>query len=473
MVVGKFFNPHNSINKALGSKLDKKFFISIGVLFISGGALWAESPKISLTRDQVEAAALQNSPQLDAIEKEWRATEEKAASFRGPLYPKLSLDASYRYVTEVPTFKPVPLAPAIPFGDHKNYSFGPALNWMAWDSGAIWGRAKAATFQARAKQKEWESLKRKLILEARLDYFQIQLLAEQVWLLTDSLKLAEAEAKDISIKYKAGSVSRIDLLSSSQEVISRQRDLRQAEADLATGLRSLFSETNLGKDIDPSYPVDSRAKDGAPAYFSSATVILSLDPIDQKNIWVDQVLSQNFDENNPSLEALSESIKAAQKTVDVLNAGHGPSVQVMAKISRDYPNGPVLESFNQKMVSVVASLPLFEGGRVTHDVRSQKETADEISKKKEQVSRDLLEQWNKARDLLKGYVDQAALNQKSVEQAKELAKLVYESYKAGQSNFIEVESANLKLLQTQVLAARTQVQMLIQKAVLDSLTSSQ
>jgi len=55
-------------------------------------------------------------------------------------------------------------------------------------------------------------------------------------------------------------------------------------------------------------------------------------------------------------------------------------------------------------------------------------------------------------------------------EAEELAGLVYESYKAGRSTFIEVQSANLRELEAKVQSAKTDVQILIQLAVLSSLS---
>ena len=48
--------------------------------------------------------------------------------------------------------------------------------------------------------------------------------------------------------------------------------------------------------------------------------------------------------------------------------------------------------------------------------------------------------------------------------------MTYESYQAGRSTFLEVQSANLRVLEINVASARNDAQLLIQLAILDSLS---
>jgi outer membrane protein TolC len=128
----------------------------------------------------------------------------------------------------------------------------------------------------------------------------------------------------------------------------------------------------------------------------------------------------------------------------------------------------VLETIQQNTVGISASMPLFDWGRTNSQVKAARDQAASYEKKRDQAVLDLTRDWRKAVDLLASLQDQQAFNRRSVEESKELVSLVYESYKNGRSSFLEVQSANFRAQQAAVLSARTDVQVLIQRALLSA-----
>ena len=61
----------------------------------------ASAAPASLSLSAVENAALEYSPRFRGAVSERKAYEERASTQRSFLYPRLTLDGSYRYVTEV------------------------------------------------------------------------------------------------------------------------------------------------------------------------------------------------------------------------------------------------------------------------------------------------------------------------------------------------------------------------------------
>src|SRR4051812_11010352 len=88
----------------------------------------AETLKIGL-RDS-EERALAYSPRLKAVSAELEAAKNGADSRRALLYPRIALDASYHYVTEVPSLQIGAVKQS--FGDHRATSVGPTLSWTLW-----------------------------------------------------------------------------------------------------------------------------------------------------------------------------------------------------------------------------------------------------------------------------------------------------------------------------------------------------
>lgn len=432
---------------------------------------FADVPTLGLKLKQVEDAALEYSNSYQAVLADAQSAAYKADSQFAQLFPRITLEAGYRHVSEIPVFTPVPGGPAFPFGDHKNYSYGPAAYWTAFNSGGMYNRWRAARAAAQSAQFQADAAKRSLLLETRVAYFQVQLGLEQARLLEDSIQLAEEERKDMAARYSAGASSKIDSLSAHQEVLRRQLQLKQAQVDLSASLRKLFALTGLGEGTNPGLPMPARTERKKMVPEENLTLFIQLDPIAESHRTLFPATQGKPDESHPSIQALVSAAESAQRTADSIRSGHGPTVQLSAKASRDYPNGPVLDSVNQQTLGVTANWPIFEGGRVVKETKAQLETARAAEERKQQATINLIRDWNSAHDQFENLMLQRDINKKSVSEAEQLAKLVYQSYKAGRSNYLEVDNANFRLLQTKVSSATTDVQILIQLAILDSLST--
>src|SRR5262249_50240561 len=151
--------------------------------------------------------------------------------------------------------------------------------------------------------------------------------------------------------------------------------------------------------------------------------LLALDSPNRSAAALDGAASGKPDTNHPRVAALGHLAESARRGADAAKAGHGPSLQVSARTSRDYPNGPVLESIHQNTVNVSATLPLFEGNRVVREVEEQKNLARAEEKRRDQAAADLSRDWEKARDQLEGLRDQESINRQSVAETEELSRL--------------------------------------------------
>jgi outer membrane protein TolC len=339
-----------------------------------------------------------------------------------------------------------------------------------WDSGGVYYRWKSAEDEARAKFYDVDALRRQIILNTNLAYFRVQLACEQVRFVTDSLKTVFDQYKDISNQEKAGSLSRMDSLQAHQEVLVRQRNLRQSRADLAVALRDLFYLTGDGKNVDPSIPLDAATPWQPALGMEPATLLVTQDPRGESLTLLQPNAAKEFDSESPALQSLTESIAAAERLVSSLQSEYGPSVLLSGRISRDYPNGPILETITQKSGGVTASWPLFEGNKTVNEVKAQKKQTAALTETREDARLSLKRDWEKARDELRGLEDQREINRLTVKETIALAKLTYDSYKVGRSRYLEVETANLQAVNAKITESQTEIQILIQLAILQSLS---
>jgi outer membrane protein TolC len=429
----------------------------------------AQTPALTLGLAQTEAAAREHSLSARAAAAEAAAAGDREGEQFASLLPRLTLDGYYRYQTVVPELSLGPGQPARPFGDHRATSIGPTLSWTLWDQGALYQSWRAQKARASSAEAQVRLAERQTLLGARLAYAQAQLAREQVLELSDSLSLADAEDRDIQKRFKAGSASRIDTLSSRQDSLQRRRQFLQAQAEFGAALRELFQLTGLGGGLDLARPLDARVSNAAAAGLDAPTLLVTLDDLSSVPPVLAAAENASLDPAHPALAAYAGQAEAARLTAAGLRAGRGPTVKLTARASYDYPNGPVLESVTQKSVGLTASLPLFEGRQIVQAVDEQKRLASAAESRRNLASEELARDWDKARVALSSLRAQLDVDQRSAADAEELAKLVYLSYRTGSSNYLEVQSANLRALEAKVQTARTRAQILIQLATLAAL----
>ncbi|HAH06849.1 MAG TPA: hypothetical protein DCM05_10040 [Elusimicrobia bacterium] len=444
--------------------------VFLGALLMALPA-WAEpTPTLALSLDSVQKAALERSPKLRAAEADRDAAQAQARGRLSTLWPRLALDASWRYASVIPTLQ-FPIRGAAPqeFGTHDAWALGPSLSWVFWDSGAAQSAWRSLSAAARSRGEDAAALKRQLLLEARLAYFQAQLGLEQVRLLADSLRLAQAQHADVAQRLKYRAASRMDLLSAHQEVLNRKRVLRQARSDVASSVRDLFAKTGFGAGSDPSLALDRATASKLPPDTEPPTLLLGLDVLEDSLKALDR--GPEGGREHPRLKALSESAEASRQAARSAFAERWPRLQLTARSNAEYPNGPTVETIHQNAVGLSLSLPLFEGWRVTEEIGRRKTEALAFEERRAQAAIDLGRDLLQADDQLAGLRVQREINRQAVLETEELARLTYESYQGGRSTFLEVQTANLQALEAKVQSARTDARILAQLAVRRSLSS--
>lgn len=432
----------------------------------------AEAPTLTLSLARAEEAARAHAWEAKAASAEAASAREGAGAALAPLLPRLTFDANYRWQSEVPSLALAPGQPARPFGDHRSDAYGPTLTWTLWDSGALWKSWKAQTENARSRE-ESERLAGLLAVQgARLAYAQAQLAREKVRLLADSVALADARWADVRKRLDAGAASRIDLLSAHQEDLSRRKEFFAAQADLAAALRALFQLTGLGEGLDATRPVDARVSTAAPAGLPEPTLRVVFDSLgDTPPALAAAEAGTGPSASHPAVAGWARQAEGARLSASAAKAGRWPKVTVSGSIQRQYPNGPVLEDVTQKTVAAAASVPLFDYGLESRQAAAQAKLAEAAEARRALAAEQLARDWDKAKSALAALRSQEALDAAAVSESEELARLVYLSYQAGRSHYLDVQTYDLAALQAKVAAAQTRAQILVQLAALAELAA--
>ncbi len=439
------------------------------ILMCSGAVRAGE---FSVTLKAAEASALAASNQYKSAKFSASAAYAAAAVSGGLLRPRLSLEGGLRYNEVVPDIVlPSAMGGSRPLGDNWNYSLGPSASWTLFDGGALRSGYKSASHRAASRSAEAEHARRQALLKARTAYFQLQLALERVYLIGENLQLSLAQLKDISLRAKAGSRSRLDEIRARQETTARRRDFLRARAGLSASLRDLSFAVGIELPEGASLPLDFRMAGRDYGQAEPASLFVKAEPYEAI---LGRMLgaARHRERELPSVKALGEAGRAYGAQAGAYRAEKFPRLILGARSSLDYPNGPNLYSFLQNSASLTLSLPLFESGRSSDKEKESALNAAATMEKRDEAALAARRDFDKALDAYSALMAEQTINIEAVDDAAEAAKLAYEAYQAGSGTWLEVESANLKALQTKTTAAETNAEMLLKLAALDSLTGS-
>ncbi|MCM2322022.1 MAG: TolC family protein [Oligoflexia bacterium] len=424
------------------------FAVASIALVAAAPPAWANAEP-TLTLKQAEGKAAAHSARIASSQADAEAAKHQAEAAKAALFPRLTLEGTYRYVSDVPQLQVGPMT-SVSFGQHDNYSVGPMLSYTLWDGGAVRANWRSVQKLAEARSEDHKQAALQTRQAVRAAYFRVQLGQQEVRLVAESLKLSESQERDIRNRFQAGAASKADTLSARREVLSLKMKARQAQADLAANIRdlaALIGETDLA------------AADG-----------LSLEPQEKSLTELANAGQRTLNPAHPQLEAPAKLAEVQRLAAAAARGELWPRVAAYAKSTFDYPNGPRPESVWQNTVGVSLSMPLYEAHRA-RSLSAQKASEALASEKRgEQLRTDLERDWQKAKLQLESYKEQRELAQEAARHAAEIADLIYASYKAGRTNLLDVQSANNRTLEARVLLARIQAQILLQAAALRALT---
>jgi outer membrane protein TolC len=449
-----------------------QLWLGLGFLLLGLGSAWSrESPiELTLSLEDLTQTALAHSSQLQAAKLGYESSESEAKSAGSGEFPRLGLNANYFYQTYVPELSIAPNEPPEAFGEANNWSAWATLNWNIWDFRSQHEMADSATEVSQSQDELYEATIRQVTLAVRMAYFQAKVNAEQVRLLGDSLKVAQNQYTDIGHQFKFGTASRMDHLSSHQEVLNYQRQFRQAQANLAESLRDLYALVGVKEPADFKLPLDKHMEDALPDTIPLPSVWLMMDSTADSLTMLrkEEVVPPN--DQVPQLRTYAYMADSSRSAANAIHSELLPKITLSAQAGYENPDGPILQTVQQNIISLSASMPLFDWGQIVNDSNSKQKQAEVYEQNWSQARTDLWRDWNKAKDQLSSLRDQEKLNDEAVSETTDLARLTYKSYKAGTVRFLEVQTANLQALDAKIQSVSNNVQLLMQLSVLSSLS---
>src|SRR5574344_756411 len=153
------------------------------------------------------------------------------------------------------------------------------------------------------------------------------------------------------------------------------------------------------------------------------------------------------EESSPQLQALRARLRAAQAEVDKAQAGHKPTLDVVATVSRSDSDSvtSINTVYKQKYVGVQLNVPLYSGGYVSSTVRQALADVQRMQQTLEAAQRDLSNQvYEQFSAMTEGVLRIAALEQ-AVRSAQQALLSSQKSLQAGARTTVDVLNAEQQL----------------------------
>lgn len=425
---------------------------------------WQIAAGQTLPLNQCEQDALAFSPAVRAAQAQMQAARAQYRASRGVLYPSLYLDAQGSWVSEVPSLQLGPQS--FEFGSEWGGKIGPTLEYTLFDKGArSWAsQARFAAYEAAVQ--DLQSARDTALLNVRQAYFTVQRDLENIYWVSEQLKVARKQQADVQNAFQAGAKSRLDVLMAQKQVLRLAQQASSARGALGSHLRDLFQLTGTDYGINPAYALDARVTQSLPG---QTTAVIRADSPEQTVQALSGAAQEEFDANTPrlvSMQALSQQYEYAARGYA---AAVWPRVGLSAGAYWEYPNGPLQEDVFLGRAGLSVRVPLFEGSKNKEQAQAQRQTALSVQEKRSEMEQSLRAMFYSAQDRLRSLDVEEDLARQLVQTAQQAAALTYEAYKAGSVTFLEVDDANLALLQSRIGLSDLYIQRLNSLAVMDNL----
>lgn len=436
-------------------KVTRKLIIII-LLVLLGGELAAQDalPKSFISFREAEEIAIENSHSIASQNYVVKSAREDAKAQQVKRYPQLSFGAESMFQSKIGEITN-PVFGTQNVGSHTNWSTGPVLDVVVWDTGHITKKAKSLEKNADAQMENLDYSSRQVLLNARIAYINLQYAKEQVMLVRSALSLARSQYADVSAKKSAGTADLLDLTVAHQEVVDREKDLESATGQLAVAKRDLIAALGYDPNIKDADSIDVEP---------IRNVLSTLLPRSEAYVDVG---------SHPRVKALDDQSQAYELAAKSSSARHWPKVTARGTSTFEYPNLGNNETIQQNKAFLNLHLPILDWGLISKETRSSKYQAHSAKEQKAQTAIDLSRDTEDIRERISTLKDLRVANVRAVRDAVEVARLMYDSYNAGRVIFLDVQRANVKALATKVDSAQNDAQLAMQISRLLALAESE
>jgi outer membrane protein TolC len=397
---------------------------------------------LSLDLPRALELALQNNPELQAAQSDIgvaSAQRDRAASGRWPTLRAQAVWTEYRRNQR--------LYPATSPGDpavitHHLLGGDIVLAFPLYSGGRISGNVDAAELTEDSARDTGQWTKVDLVFHVTATYYSI---LAQRRLIAALISAEEAMAKNIE---------RLEALVAERKAAPLDR--QRMEVRLAA-LKQRRVQEEAALEVQTLNLLSLIGQSGDRAAFEIVGDLgkPSMAPSPSSESLVQEALARR-----PDCRALRSAVQAQERRIEVARAGHYPQLLVQGSYGlrwglwpSEQPDGAsALADVGQ--VGLYLDVPLFEGGRVTAEVREQQARLSSMRERLRQAELRVRLEVEAALLDYRAAMERVALSEATIGQAAEAFRVENEKYTEGKSTISDVLSAQSDLLDAEASRAR-------------------
>jgi outer membrane protein TolC len=413
-------------NACRARRLEARILLAAALALSLGGLARAQGID-AITLDEAVRRAIANNPSIQQAAAGIRRAEALLQQARALSMPSLGASLATTVIGPVPEFAGESIVPRT----QLNTSAGliVPLFTPVW-----WAQRNQAADQVAISQREADDMRRTTAVATAEAYLSIIGLRQVVELNERARDNARAHFQYAQQRYEAGLGSRLNALRAQQEVSSDETHVEEAR------LAVRRAQEALGVLVAADGPVDAAA---APAFDLSGGMSASPDPARpdvaahgaQTEPAADAVIASRSD-----VRLVASRLAGADRVLHDSWREYLPSVTSLFAPQVLTPSG-LFSPTRSWSASVVASVPLWEGGERRGRERERRATLDRLRAEAEGVARQAMSEVRTAREAVGSTERSLASARAAAEQAAEVLRITDIAFRAGASTNIEVIDA--------------------------------
>jgi outer membrane protein TolC len=321
------------------------FLVCVLIAHSAPPALGEDSDGTISLNEAIKTALEQNQNVLVAERRVYEA-QHSLVEARAAFFPSFDAVASYQRIDDSPSFEvPIPfpgMSNEVSFMPTESYRAGFAGQQPLFTGGRLYNTYRVADAGLLASERDLEAVQNDLVFLVKRAYYQILVSQKFAAVAEQSVKLLDAQLRDIQRFLEAGLVARVDLLQTEVQKANSEQQLNTARnaVDLA---KSRFNNL-LDRDLETPVQVED--------ILEYVPTVISLEEATEMAL-----------ERRPEIESLEAAVEVATRNVSIARAGYFPTVS--AQGTYDWQKGTQLEILEDDWhwtVGVSGSMSLWNWG---------------------------------------------------------------------------------------------------------------
>ena len=475
--------------------LYEKLSIAIAILFISWPAKTQDKPApLELTLDKAIQIALSENPTVKIADVEIQKKMYAKKSAQSSLYPQIDAVGQYTRTLKkqvmymdgafditsmmMPVFQgmeqtfkgsvpgytdgtlmqniaantppPASSDQGITIGRDNNWTGGFNLTWPVVVP-TLWKSLELSSLDVELAVENARSSKINMVNSVRKAYYGILLAKEAIQMYKENYDNAVLNFNNINNKYKQGIVSEFDLIRADVNAKNIKPNLIQAQN--AYNLASLSLKALMGIDMDQEISVSGTLFDYEQRLYGDL-------------LHIDTTLV-----NNSNLKQFDIQNEQLKKTLELYKAQYLPTIAITGNyIYMSMNNNFKFGDYKWNPYSTIGisvSIPIFDGFKKANNINQTKASLQQMQWRREDIVRNLKLAINNNLNNMTNYVEQVLSTKDVFAEAQKGYEISRKLYDTGMGTLLDVNTAQLGMIQARLAFTQAIYNFLASKADLD------